>query len=219
MCGWVDGMVERDGDLLELSFTHPMIPDILVSDWLTNFKRLSMWHNHGNGHNKQLSLSVHFAFHSLWRINPTCVNVCALNHHFHSVIYTVNLMSVILKLFLFQEPFHTSSPFSLFLSHGISCTDRISHLHRLKFPANPTLKYLYPPPSSAVLTNISHTLLSVPKFYVQVHGSWFCCWYVNKVHTHARAHSTTYFSRVQFDSVLVFWQKYIKGLVEGKDTS
>ncbi|XP_060778674.1 RNA-binding region-containing protein 3 isoform X2 [Neoarius graeffei] len=38
----------------------------------------------------------------------------------------------------------------------------------LKFPANPTLKYLYPPPSSAVLTNISHTLLSVPKFYVQV---------------------------------------------------
>ncbi|XP_053351473.1 RNA-binding region-containing protein 3 [Clarias gariepinus] len=38
----------------------------------------------------------------------------------------------------------------------------------LKFPANPTLKYLYPPPSSSILTNITHTLVSVPKFYVQV---------------------------------------------------
>ncbi|KAG7336415.1 hypothetical protein KOW79_001108 [Hemibagrus wyckioides] len=38
----------------------------------------------------------------------------------------------------------------------------------LNFQANPTLKYLYPPPSSSILTNISHTLLSVPKFYVQV---------------------------------------------------
>lgn len=39
---------------------------------------------------------------------------------------------------------------------------------RLKFQTNPTLKYLYPPPSSGILTNITHTLLSVPKFYVQV---------------------------------------------------
>ncbi|XP_041924320.1 RNA-binding region-containing protein 3 isoform X1 [Alosa alosa] len=38
----------------------------------------------------------------------------------------------------------------------------------LKFQANPTLKYLYPPPSNAVVTNITHALLSVPKFYVQV---------------------------------------------------
>ncbi|XP_076827310.1 RNA-binding region-containing protein 3 isoform X2 [Brachyhypopomus gauderio] len=38
----------------------------------------------------------------------------------------------------------------------------------LKFQANPTLKYLYPPPSSAIVTNIAHALLSVPKFYVQV---------------------------------------------------
>ncbi|KAM9713312.1 RNA-binding region-containing protein 3 isoform 2-T3 [Menidia menidia] len=38
----------------------------------------------------------------------------------------------------------------------------------LKFQSNPTLKYLYPPPSSGVLTNIIHALLSVPKFYVQV---------------------------------------------------
>ncbi|XP_077101166.1 RNA-binding region-containing protein 3 [Siphateles boraxobius] len=38
----------------------------------------------------------------------------------------------------------------------------------LKFQSNPTLKYIYPPPSSGILTNISHTLLSVPKFYVQV---------------------------------------------------
>ncbi|XP_055038732.2 RNA-binding region-containing protein 3 [Misgurnus anguillicaudatus] len=38
----------------------------------------------------------------------------------------------------------------------------------LKFQRNPTLKYFYPPPSSGILTNIAHTLLSVPKFYVQV---------------------------------------------------
>ncbi|XP_028823510.1 RNA-binding region-containing protein 3 isoform X1 [Denticeps clupeoides] len=38
----------------------------------------------------------------------------------------------------------------------------------LKFQINPSLKYLFPPPSSGVLTNIAHALLSVPKFYVQV---------------------------------------------------
>lgn len=38
----------------------------------------------------------------------------------------------------------------------------------LKYPLNPTLKYLYPPPSNGVLTNIMHALMSVPKFYVQV---------------------------------------------------
>ncbi|XP_031732577.1 RNA-binding region-containing protein 3 [Anarrhichthys ocellatus] len=38
----------------------------------------------------------------------------------------------------------------------------------LTFQSNPTLKYLYPPPSNDILTNISHVLMSVPKFYVQV---------------------------------------------------
>ncbi|XP_063768276.1 RNA-binding region-containing protein 3 isoform X2 [Eleginops maclovinus] len=38
----------------------------------------------------------------------------------------------------------------------------------LKFQSNPTLKYLYPPPSNGILTNITHALISVPKFYVQV---------------------------------------------------
>ncbi|KAJ8397575.1 hypothetical protein AAFF_G00438510 [Aldrovandia affinis] len=38
----------------------------------------------------------------------------------------------------------------------------------LKFQTNPSLKYLYPPPSSGILTNIAHALVSVPKFYVQV---------------------------------------------------
>ncbi|KAK7881639.1 hypothetical protein WMY93_030048 [Mugilogobius chulae] len=38
----------------------------------------------------------------------------------------------------------------------------------LKFQANPTLKYLYPPPSNTILVNIMHALISVPKFYVQV---------------------------------------------------
>nr|XP_046227838.1 RNA-binding region-containing protein 3 [Scatophagus argus]XP_046227839.1 RNA-binding region-containing protein 3 [Scatophagus argus]XP_046227840.1 RNA-binding region-containing protein 3 [Scatophagus argus] len=38
----------------------------------------------------------------------------------------------------------------------------------LKYQSNPTLKYLYPPPSNSILTNITHALISVPKFYVQV---------------------------------------------------
>lgn len=38
----------------------------------------------------------------------------------------------------------------------------------LKFQANPTLKYLYPPPSNSILMNITHALISVPRFYVQV---------------------------------------------------
>ncbi|XP_038160164.1 RNA-binding region-containing protein 3 isoform X1 [Cyprinodon tularosa] len=38
----------------------------------------------------------------------------------------------------------------------------------MKFHSNPTLKYLYPPPSNSILTNITHALIAVPKFYVQV---------------------------------------------------
>ncbi|KAK0134734.1 RNA-binding protein 40 [Merluccius polli] len=38
----------------------------------------------------------------------------------------------------------------------------------LKFQTNPTLKYLYPPPSNAILANIMHAILSAPKFYIQV---------------------------------------------------
>uniref|UniRef100_A0A8C3TWF5 RNA-binding region-containing protein 3 n=1 Tax=Catharus ustulatus TaxID=91951 RepID=A0A8C3TWF5_CATUS len=38
----------------------------------------------------------------------------------------------------------------------------------LTFPINSCLKYLYPPPSSAILANIANALASVPKFYVQV---------------------------------------------------
>ncbi|XP_018596580.2 RNA-binding region-containing protein 3 [Scleropages formosus] len=38
----------------------------------------------------------------------------------------------------------------------------------LKFQMNSSLKYLYPPPSTGILTNITHALASVPKFYVQV---------------------------------------------------
>ncbi|XP_015210917.1 RNA-binding region-containing protein 3 [Lepisosteus oculatus] len=38
----------------------------------------------------------------------------------------------------------------------------------LKFQMNPCLKYLYPPPTSGILANITNALISVPKFYVQV---------------------------------------------------
>ncbi|XP_029473591.1 RNA-binding region-containing protein 3 [Rhinatrema bivittatum] len=44
----------------------------------------------------------------------------------------------------------------------------IAPSHGLTFPLNSFLKYLYPPPSNTVLTNIANALASVPKFYVQV---------------------------------------------------
>ncbi|XP_038600688.1 RNA-binding region-containing protein 3 [Tachyglossus aculeatus] len=44
----------------------------------------------------------------------------------------------------------------------------IAPSHGLTFPLNSCLKYLYPPPSSSILTNIANALASVPKFYVQV---------------------------------------------------
>ncbi|KAJ7332434.1 hypothetical protein JRQ81_014614 [Phrynocephalus forsythii] len=44
----------------------------------------------------------------------------------------------------------------------------IAPSHGLTFPLNSCLKYLYPPPSNAILTNIANALASVPKFYVQV---------------------------------------------------
>ncbi|XP_006007971.1 RNA-binding region-containing protein 3 isoform X2 [Latimeria chalumnae] len=44
----------------------------------------------------------------------------------------------------------------------------IAPSHGLTFPVNPILKYLYPPPTSSILTNIANAMASVPKFYVQV---------------------------------------------------
>lgn len=58
---------------------------------------------------------------------------------------------------------------SVFSSHSCS--------HRLKFQSNPTLKYLYPPPTNSTLTNIAHALVSVPRFYVQVSNCCFSCFY------------------------------------------
>lgn len=94
-----------------------------------------------------------------------------------SYIYASPLCACILSRVAFLEMFpcllsETNDwQFFIFLS---SC--------RLKFQTNPTLKYLYPPPSSGILTNIVHTLLSVPKFYVQVSRGYkdfflifFCC--------------------------------------------
>ncbi|XP_005050601.1 PREDICTED: RNA-binding protein 40 [Ficedula albicollis] len=50
----------------------------------------------------------------------------------------------------------------------IKIENGIAPNHGLTFPINSCLKYLYPPPSSAILANIANALASVPKFYVQV---------------------------------------------------
>uniref|UniRef100_A0A8C6Z0R0 RNA-binding region-containing protein 3 n=1 Tax=Nothoprocta perdicaria TaxID=30464 RepID=A0A8C6Z0R0_NOTPE len=53
-------------------------------------------------------------------------------------------------------------------SSCLKIDDGIAPSHGLTFPINSCLKYLYPPPSSTILTNIANALASVPKFYVQV---------------------------------------------------
>ncbi|XP_070540574.1 RNA-binding region-containing protein 3-like [Ptychodera flava] len=44
----------------------------------------------------------------------------------------------------------------------------ISPLFGINYSSNPLLRYHYPPPTREILTNIMHTLASVPKFYIQV---------------------------------------------------
>ncbi|KAM4722053.1 RNA-binding region-containing protein 3 [Rhinophrynus dorsalis] len=53
-------------------------------------------------------------------------------------------------------------------SNQISLERGIAPTHGLVFPVRSSLKYLYPPPTSTILTNIANALASVPKFYVQV---------------------------------------------------
>ncbi|XP_036598320.1 LOW QUALITY PROTEIN: RNA-binding region-containing protein 3-like [Trichosurus vulpecula] len=61
-----------------------------------------------------------------------------------------------------EEDQEEKEPSCLTIENGIAPN------HGLTFPLNPCLKYLYPPPSSTILTNIANALASVPKFYVQV---------------------------------------------------
>lgn len=63
----------------------------------------------------------------------------------------------------------------LHLRQRVSFKSSLCLSHRLKFQPNPTLRYLYPPPSNSILTNITHALMSVPKFYVQVSKYCFFC--------------------------------------------
>lgn len=63
----------------------------------------------------------------------------------------------------------------LYLRQRVSFKSSLCLSHRLKFQPNPTLRYLYPPPSNSILTNITHALMSVPKFYVQVSKYCFFC--------------------------------------------
>ncbi|KAJ7370378.1 RNA-binding region-containing protein 3 [Desmophyllum pertusum] len=39
---------------------------------------------------------------------------------------------------------------------------------KIKYNSSPGLHYVYPPVNVAILTNIAHTLVCVPRFYVQV---------------------------------------------------
>ncbi|XP_053549740.1 RNA-binding region-containing protein 3 [Bombina bombina] len=54
------------------------------------------------------------------------------------------------------------------LPNQITIEKGIAPSHGIIFPIRPSLKYLYPPPTSTVLANIANALACVPKFYVQV---------------------------------------------------
>lgn len=46
--------------------------------------------------------------------------------------------------------------------------DPVSAPHGLLYPPNPQLKYYYPDPTHDILTNITHAIATVPRFYTQV---------------------------------------------------
>lgn len=41
-------------------------------------------------------------------------------------------------------------------------------IYRIKYPAPPTLRYRYPPPTVEILYNIMNAIAAVPKLYTQV---------------------------------------------------
>ena len=77
----------------------------------------------------------------------------------------------------------------------------LSKFFRLKFQSNPTLKYLYPPPSSGILANITHALISLPKFYVQV--SKHCFSYIPLSNTSICRHGGSFCLYWSFYALLI----------------
>ena len=64
-----------------------------------------------------------------------------------------------------QKPEETYSPDKLKIQENI---DGIFQHWSLRYPFNPKLCYVYPPPTPGILANITNALIAVPKFYVQV---------------------------------------------------
>lgn len=50
----------------------------------------------------------------------------------------------------------------------IPLSPKHTHPPKPQLPSAPRLSYHYPPPTHSTITNITHTLLTIPKFYVQV---------------------------------------------------
>ncbi|GAN05912.1 RNA-binding protein 40-like [Mucor ambiguus] len=59
-------------------------------------------------------------------------------------------------------------PQNMTIEQQEQAAEPISAPHGLMYPANPQLKYYYPDPTPDILTNITHAIATVPRFYTQV---------------------------------------------------
>ncbi|KAK4520856.1 Lipase_3 domain-containing protein [Mucor velutinosus] len=64
---------------------------------------------------------------------------------------------------------HTSMlPLNMTIGQQEQAAEPVSATHGLMYPSNPQLRYYYPDPTPDILTNITHAIATVPRFYTQV---------------------------------------------------
>ncbi|KAL7308510.1 hypothetical protein PS15m_011705 [Mucor circinelloides] len=59
-------------------------------------------------------------------------------------------------------------PLQMTIEQQEQAAEPVSAPHNLMYPPNPQLKYYYPDPTPDILTNITHAIATVPRFYTQV---------------------------------------------------
>lgn len=59
-------------------------------------------------------------------------------------------------------------PLNMTIEQQEQAAEPVSAAHGLMYPPNPHLQYYYPDPTPNVLTNITHAIATVPRFYTQV---------------------------------------------------
>lgn len=67
-----------------------------------------------------------------------------------------------------NKPQSTTLPHQFTIEQQEQAAEPVAASHGLLYPPNPQLKYYYPDPTPDILTNITHAIATVPRFYTQV---------------------------------------------------